>query len=61
MRIEFTERGLVTILTLAACFTLLMCGKDHIVGYSLMVVVGGYYGIELGPVARFKKWRKGDK
>lgn len=50
MKIQLSERGLVTFTTLVVCFTLLMSGKDQVVGYSLLAVIIGYFGIEVWPI-----------
>lgn len=58
MKIQLTERGLVTFTALVVCFTLLMSGKDDVVGYSLLAVVIGYFGIEVWPIPQIRQRRK---
>jgi hypothetical protein len=45
MNVNFQGRDVVTFAVVIACFTLLMCGRDSVVGYSLLGSVVGYYGI----------------
>ena len=58
MKIQFTEKGLITFTVVVICGTLLIMGKDHLVGYTLIAVVCGYYGLELGPVQWIIKHRE---
>ena len=43
------SRDLVALVTLISCTYLIACGKDSIVGYTLLGVVVGYFGIEVVP------------
>lgn len=45
MKFDFTEKGIITFTSIIVCATLLMSGKDAVVGYVLMAVVVGYFGI----------------
>ena len=47
VHVNVSERGLITFTALVACSTLIGCGHDHFVGYTLLGVVGGYYGVSL--------------
>jgi uncharacterized membrane protein len=49
MRFNITEKGLITFVVVVVCFTLLLTGKDTVVGYTLLGVVAGYFGIEFIP------------
>ena len=49
MNVHLTERGLIAFTTLICCTTLLLVGKDGTVGYTLLAVVMGYYGITFVP------------
>ena len=50
MRFHFSEKGIITFAVIVACTALLFSGRDHAVGYTLIAVVAGYFGLELGPV-----------
>lgn len=59
-QLQIKGRDIVTLCILVACTWLLAQGIDSIVGYSLLGVVCGYYGIEfILPKVGFKK--KGGK
>ena len=64
MRVEImpkiSERGLIAILALAVCTTLIMSGKDTVIGWALLSVVAGYFGIEVAPGVITKIRKKGD-
>jgi len=60
MKIQLTEKGLVALVTLVSCTTLLGLGVDHVVGYSLLAVIIGYFGIEVWPLPQIKMRKKGE-
>jgi len=43
------SRDIIALATLISCTYLLACGKDTIVGYTLLGVVCGYFGVEIVP------------
>lgn len=47
VHVDLSERGLITFTALIACSTLIGFGHNHFVGYTLLGVVGGYYGVSL--------------
>jgi len=47
MRVKVTERGLIAFTTLVVCATLMILGHDSFVGYALIAVVAGYFGLDL--------------
>jgi len=47
MKIHFTERGIVAFTTLVCCTTLISTGHDSIIGYSLLAVIAGFFGLEV--------------
>jgi len=59
MHAHLSEKGLITFAVIVACTSLLLAGKDHVVAWSLLGVVCGYYGIELGPVHWIRKHNGG--
>lgn len=54
------SRDIVALCTLIACTWLLAHGRDTVVGYSLMGVVCGYFGIEF-TLPRIGRKKKGGK
>jgi len=48
-KIGLKARDVVALVTLIACTYLIACGKDTIVGYSMLGVVAGYFGLEIIP------------
>ena len=58
--LRIKSRDIVTLCILLACVWLLAHGIDTVVGYSLLAVVCGYYGIEFVP-PKIAKWRKNGK
>jgi hypothetical protein len=61
MHFHFSEKGLVTFAVLICCTTLILSGKDGIIGYSLLGVVTGYFGLELGPIQWISKRKEKKK
>jgi len=61
MQIQLTEKGLVTFCVVVACTTLLIMGRDTVVGYSLLGVVCGYYGVTIVPPKISKLIQNGKK
>ena len=60
MKILFTEKGIVALVTLVSCTTLLGLGINHVVGYSLLAVIVGYFGIEVWPLPQIRMRKKGE-
>lgn len=60
MKLPITEKGIIAILTLIVCGTLLGMGKDTVIGYTLLSVVIGYFGIEIWPLPQIKARKKGE-
>lgn len=60
MKFQLTEKGLVAILTLAVCGTLIGMGNDTVIGYTLLAVIVGYFGIEVWPLPQIKTRKKGE-
>jgi hypothetical protein len=58
--IRIKNRDIVALVTLISCTYLIACGRDSIVGYSLLGVVCGYFGIEIIP-PRIGRKKKGGK
>lgn len=53
---KFKSRDIVALATLISCTYLIACGKDSVVGYTLLGVVCGYFGLEITlPQIRRKK------
>ena len=61
MQIQLSEKGLVTFMALLVCGTLLGMGKDSTVGYALLAIIIGYFGIEVWPIPQITKRKKGDE
>lgn len=47
MHVQVTERGFIAFATLTVCTTLILTGHDSIIGYCLLAVVAGYFGLEV--------------
>jgi len=60
MRVKITERGLIAFITLVSCTSLVLCGHDSIIGYTLLAVVVGYFGLEVS-LPYFTGRKKGGK
>lgn len=60
MKIQLTEKGAVALVTLIVCGTLLGMGVNSVVGYSLLAVIIGYFGIEVWPLPQIKLRKKGE-
>lgn len=60
MKIQLTEKGVVALVTLVSCTTLLGLGVNHVVGYSLLAVIVGYFGIEVWPLPQIRMRKKGE-
>lgn len=60
MKFQIKGHDVVTLCILIACVWLLSRGIDTVVGYSLLGVVCGYYGIEIVP-PKIVKWRTNGK
>lgn len=59
VHVTLSEKGLITFSTVIICGTLIGCGHDSIIGYTLLAVVCGYYGITL-TLPSIIKWRNGN-
>jgi len=57
---KITEKGLVAILALASCTVLLAMGKDTVVGFTLLAIVTGYFGIEVWPYPQIRSKKRGE-
>ena len=60
MKFCINGRDIVALCVIVACVWLLSHGIDTVVGYSLLGVVAGYFGIEIIP-PKIGKLRKGGK
>ena len=58
MKVKATD--CVAVLTIISCTTLIALGKDTIVGYSLLAVIVGYFGIETWPIPQIRARKKGE-
>ena len=47
---KFEPHDVVAMLVTIICGVLLAMGRDHIIGYALVTVVCGYFGIRLTPL-----------
>jgi len=48
-KIRVKSRDLIALATIISCTYLIASGRDTIVGYSLLGVVCGYFGLEIIP------------
>ena len=46
---KWQPKDVIACIIVIACFTLLALGKDSVVSWTLLAVVGAYYGIDLTP------------
>lgn len=60
MKIQLSEKGLVAFTTLIVCGTLIGLGNDTVVGYTMLAVIVGYFGIEVWPLPQIKLRKKGE-
>ena len=59
---KWTPRDVIAGIIVVGCLTLLIKGRDTIVTWTLLAVVGAYYGIDLSPwfkIGRNQKPKKG--
>ena len=60
MSVQLSEKGIIAFTALLVCGTLLGMGKDSTVGYTLLAIVIGYFGIEVCPFPQITHRTKGD-
>uniref|UniRef100_A0A6M3XVV5 Uncharacterized protein n=1 Tax=viral metagenome TaxID=1070528 RepID=A0A6M3XVV5_9ZZZZ len=46
---KWQPKDVIACIIIVACFVLLILGKDSVVTWTLLGVVGAYYGIDLTP------------
>lgn len=46
---KWQPKDVIAVIIIIACFTLLCLGRDSVVTWTLLGVVGLYYGIDLTP------------
>ena len=46
---KWKPQDVIAVIIIVACFVLLIMGRDSVVTYTLLGVVGLYYGIDLTP------------
>lgn len=46
---KWEPKDVIAIVIVIACFALLALGKDSVVSWALLGVVGAYYGLDLTP------------
>ena len=61
---KWAPKDVIAVIIIVSCFTLLILGRDSVVTWTLLAVVGAYYGIDLSPwfrIGRNQKTKKEDK
>ena len=58
---RWTPKDVIACIIVISCFTLLAVGKDTVITWTLLAVVGAYYGIDLSPWFRIGRNRKPKK
>lgn len=61
---KWTPRDVIACIIVLGCFTLKALGLDNVVSWTLLAVVGAYYGIDLSPwfrIGRRQKEKKEEK
>ncbi|MBA7559833.1 hypothetical protein ES708_01449 [subsurface metagenome] len=61
---KWMPKDVIAVIIVICCFTLLILGKDSVVSWTLLGVVGAYYGIDLSPwfrIGRNQKHKKEDE
>ena len=59
---KWTPRDVIAVIIVVGCLILLIMDRDTIVTWTLLAVVGAYYGIDLSPwfrIGRNQKPKKG--
>jgi len=46
---KWKPKDVIAVIIIVACFVLLALGKDSVITWTLLGVVGAYYGIDLSP------------
>ena len=49
---KWKPQDVIACLIIVGCFVLLIMGKDTIVSWTLLAVVGAYYGLDLTPFVK---------
>jgi len=61
---KWQPKDVIAVIIIVGCFTLLIMGRDSYISWTLLGVVGLYYGIDLTPfikLGRNQKPKKGGK
>ena len=59
---KWAPKDVIACIIVVSCFTLLIVGKNSVVTWTLLAVVGAYYGIDLSPwfrIGRNQRPKKG--
>lgn len=52
-------KDVIALVIILGCITLLIMGRDSIVAYTLLGMVGAYYGLDLTPFVKLGRNQKG--
>ena len=55
---KWQPKDVIACIVIVGCFTLLTMGKDSVVSWTLLAVVGAYYGIDLTPFIKLGRRQK---
>jgi len=55
---KWTPKDVIACIIIICCFTLLIVGRDSVITWTLLAVVGAYYGIDLTPWFRIGRRQK---
>ncbi len=60
---KWEPKDVIACIIIVCCFVLLAMGRDSVITWTLLAVVGAYYGIDLSPwfkIGRIQKPKKED-
>jgi len=58
---KWLPKDVIAVVVIVACFALLALGKDSVVTWTLLGVVGCYYGVDLSPWFKIGRRHQKDK
>jgi len=58
---KWQPKDIIAILVVLSATLLLLKGIDTVIGWSLLAVIAGYYGIDLTPFIKVGRNKRGDK
>ncbi len=58
---KWQPKDVIACIIIVNCFILLLLGQDSVITWTLLAVVGAYYGIDLTPWVRIGRRQKPEK